>query len=74
MVAVPADLWYIVLQGGEDMEGKLLKDLYDCFCTPPAFLEEQTVDGCRQVLIKTLEKSEGWLALCIIDAKGYMLP
>ena len=34
-VAIPADLWYMfVLQGGEHMN-KLLKDLYDCFYTPP---------------------------------------
>ena len=35
-VAVSAELWYMfVLQGGERMKCKLLKDLYDCFYTPP---------------------------------------
>ena len=35
-VAVSVELWYMfVLQGGERMKYKLLKDLYDCFYTPP---------------------------------------
>lgn len=35
-VAISVELWYMfVLQGGERMKYKLLKDLYDCFYTPP---------------------------------------
>ena len=34
-VAISVELWYMfVLQGGERMKYKLLKDLYDCFYTP----------------------------------------
>ena len=41
------------------MESKLLKDMYDCFYTPPALLpERQEVEECHQALIKALEKPE----------------
>ena len=53
-VAIPADLWYMfVLQGGEHMN-KLLKDLYDCFYTPPELaatkreIEECTARSLRR--------------------------
>lgn len=63
-----------VLQGGEDMENKLLKNLYDCFYTPPELSSErQEVEECHQVLIKALEKPERRLALRIIDAKDHII-
>ena len=63
-----------VLQGGEDMKHKLLKDLYDCFYTPPAFSSErQEVEECHQALIKALEKPERRLVLRIIDAKDHII-
>ena len=48
----------------------LLKDMYDCFYTPPEFSEQkQEVEECHQALIKVLEKPERRLVLQIIDAK-----
>ena len=56
------------------MENKLLKDLYDCFYTPPALLSErQEVEECHQALIKTLEKPERRMVLRIIDAKDHII-
>ena len=56
------------------MENKLLKDLYDCFYTPPALLSErQEVEECHQALIKALEKPERQLVLRIIDAKDHII-
>ena len=56
------------------MENKLLKELYDCFYTPPALsTERQEVEECHQVLIKTLEKPERRLVLRIIDAKDHII-
>ena len=50
---------------------KLLKDLYDCFYTPPEFsVQKQEVEECHQTLIQVLEKPERRLVLQIIDAKG----
>ena len=49
---------------------KLLKDLYDCFCTSlelPA--QKQEIEECHQALIEELEKPERRLVLQIIDAK-----
>ena len=47
----------------------LLKDLYDCFYTPPEFSEQrQEVEECHQALIKVLEKPERRLVLRIMDA------
>lgn len=49
---------------------KLLKDLYDCFYTPPEFLiQKQEIEGCHQALVEVLEKPERRLVLKIIDAK-----
>ena len=49
---------------------KLLKDIYDCFYTPPEFSEQkQEVEECHQTLIQVLEKPERRLVLQIIDAK-----
>ena len=48
----------------------LLKDMYDCFYTPPEFSEQkQEVEECHQTLIQVLEKPERRLLLQIIDAK-----
>ena len=57
-VAVSVELWYMfVLQGGDHMN-KLLKDLYDCFYTPPelaatklAFLQPNYTE-CTYVIAK----------------------
>lgn len=59
-----------MLQGGERMKYKLLKDLYDCFCTPPELqAQKQEIDECHQALSKVLGKLERRLVLQIIDAK-----
>lgn len=56
------------------MQNKLLKDLYDCFYTPPALSSEhQEVEECHQALIKVLEKPERRLVLRIIDAKDHII-
>ena len=48
----------------------LLKDMYDCFYTPPEFsVQKQEVEECHQTLIQVLEKPERRLVLQIIDAK-----
>ena len=50
-----------------------LKDLYDCFYTPPEFSEQkQEVEECHQTLIKVLEKPERRLVLRIMDAQSLM--
>ena len=56
------------------MEHKLLKDLYDCFYTPPQLsVERQEVEECHRALIKALEKPERRLVLRIIDAKDHII-
>ena len=51
----------------------LLKNLYDCFYTPPEFSEQkQEVEECHQALIKVLEKPERQLVLRIMDAQSLM--
>lgn len=53
---------------------KLLKDLYDCFYTPPELsMERQEVEECHQALINALEKPERRLVLRIIDAKDRII-
>ena len=53
---------------------KLLKDLYDCFYTPPELsAERREVEECHQALIKALEKPERRLVLRIIDAKDHII-
>ena len=48
----------------------LLKDLYDCFYTPPELpAQKQEIEECHQTLINTLDKPERRLVLQIIDAK-----
>ena len=49
---------------------KLLKDLYDCFYTPPELpAQKQEIEECHQALIHALDKPERRLVLQIIDAK-----
>lgn len=51
----------------------LLKDLYDCFYTPPEFSEQKReVEECHQALIKVLEKPERRLVLRIMDTQSLM--
>ena len=50
-----------------------LKDLYNCFYTPPEFSEQkQEVEECHQALIQVLEKPERRLVLRIIDAQSFI--
>ena len=50
-----------------------LKNLYDCFYTPPEFLEQkQEVEECHRALIQVLEKPEQRLVLRIMDAQSLM--
>ena len=52
------------------MKNKLLKELYDCFYTPPELpTQKQEIEECHQALIEALEKPERRLVLQIIDAK-----
>ena len=52
------------------MKYKLLKDLYDCFYTPPEFpVQKQGIDECHHALSEVLGKPERRLVLQIIDAK-----
>ena len=49
---------------------KPLKDLYDCFYTPPELpVQKREIEECHQALIEVLEKPERRLVLQIIDAK-----
>ena len=70
-VAVSVELWYMfVLQGGERMKYKLLKNLYDCFYTPPELsAQKQEIEECHRALSEALGKPERRLVLQIIDAK-----
>ena len=48
-----------------------LKDLYNCFYTPPEFSEQkQEVEECHQALIQVLEKPERRLVLRIPESDG----
>ena len=52
------------------MKYKLLKDLYDCFYTPPKLAtQKQEIEECHQALNGMLGKPERRLVLQIIDAK-----
>ena len=52
------------------MKNKLLKELYDCFYTPPELpAQKQEIEECHQALIEALDKPERRLVLQIIDAK-----
>ena len=53
------------------MKYKLIKELYDCFYTPPELsAPQQEIGECHKALIKMLEKPERRRVLQIIDAKG----
>ena len=55
------------------MKYKLLKDLYDCFYTPPELpAQKQEIEECHQALSEVLGKSERRLVLQIIDAKDHI--
>ena len=52
------------------MKYKLIKELYDCFYTPPKLsAPRQEIEDCHKALIEVLEKPERRLVLQIIDAK-----
>lgn len=52
------------------MKYKLIKELYDCFYTPPELsVPRQEIAECHKTLIEVLEKPERRLVLQIIDAK-----
>ena len=52
------------------MKYKLLKDLYDCFYTPPELpAQKREIEECPQALSEVLGKPERRLVLQIIDAK-----
>ena len=52
------------------MKYKLIKELYDCFYTPPELsAPRQEKEDCHKALIEMLEKPERRLVLQIIDAK-----
>ena len=51
----------------------LLKDLYDCFYTPPELpAQKKEIEECHQALIEVLEKPERRLVLRIMDAQSLM--
>ena len=53
------------------MKYKLLKDLYDCFYTPPELpAQKQKIEECHQALSEVLGKPERRLVLQLIDAKA----
>ena len=55
------------------MKNKMLKEIYDCFYTPPEFpAQKQEIEECHQALIEALEKPERRLVLQIIDAKDHI--
>ena len=52
---------------------KLLKDLYDCFYTPPELAAtKREIEECHRALIEVLGKPERRLVLKIIDAKDHI--
>ena len=52
------------------MKYELLKDLYDCFYTPPELpAQKRELDECHHALSEVLGKPERRLVLQIIDAK-----
>ena len=52
------------------MKYKLLKDLYDCFYTPPELqAQKREIEECHQTLSEVLGKPERRLVLRFIDAK-----
>ena len=52
---------------------KLLKDLHDCFYTPPELAAtKREIEECHRALIEALGKPERRLVLKIIDAKDHI--
>lgn len=52
---------------------KLLKDLYDCFYTPPELAAtKREIEECHRALIEALGKPERRLVLKIIDVKDHI--
>jgi len=52
------------------MKYKLIKELYDCFYTPPELsAPRQEIEECHKALIEALKRPERRLVLRIIDAK-----
>ena len=52
------------------MKYKRLKDLYDCFYTPPELsAQKQEIEECHRALSEALGKPERRLVFRIIDAK-----
>ena len=74
VVAIPSELWYVVLlQGGEHMN-KLLKDLYDCFYTPPELAAtKREIEECHRALIEALDKPEHKLLLTLVDDYDHLV-
>lgn len=61
---------YVCVARRRAHEIQLLKDLYDCFYTPPEFpVQKQEIDECHHALSEVLGKPERRLVLQIIDAK-----
>ena len=55
------------------MKYKLIKELYDCFYTPPELsVPRQEIEDCHKALIEALGKPERRLVLKIIDAKDHI--
>ena len=55
------------------MTYKLLKDLYDCFYTPPELpVQKQEIEESHRTLSEALGKPERRLVLQIIDAKDHI--
>ena len=55
------------------MKYKLLKNLYDCFYTPPELqAQKQKIDECHHAHSEVLGKPERRLVLQIIDAKNHI--
>lgn len=60
-------------RGGLTVTNKLLKDLYDCFYTPPELAAtKREIEECHRALIEALGKPEHRLVLKIIDAKDHI--
>lgn len=65
--------WSSVLEIYSEHMNKLLKDLYDCFCTPPELAAtKREIEECHRALIEALGKPERRLVLKIIDAKDHI--
>ena len=68
VVAIPSELWYVVLlQGGEHMN-KLLETLYHSMYTPLEQVElQKEISSCHHQLTERLDKPEHKLLLKLVD-------